>query len=69
MRVHGPAEYRYHGADLGILVMRGRVQTDDRQLMERARAWAAGIEAQFEGHPPGPEIPEIPPEASISKMF
>ena len=69
LRVYGVGEYRYHGADLGILVSRGRMQTDDRQLTERAKRWAAAINAQFEGTPPPPEQPVTPPEWSISKMF
>jgi biotin carboxylase len=69
LRVYGAGEYRYHGADLGILVARGRMQTDDRQLTERAKRWAAGINAQFEGSAPPPEQPVTPPEWSISKMF
>ena len=51
LRVCEPGEHRYRGCDLGILVMRGRVQTDDRRLSERARAWTAGIKAQFQGIP------------------
>ncbi|MDX1605891.1 MAG: hypothetical protein R3202_06835, partial [Candidatus Competibacterales bacterium] len=69
LRVYGVGEYRYHGADLGILVARGRMQTDDRQLTERAKRWAAAINAQFEGTPPPPEQPVAPPEWSNSKMF
>lgn len=69
MRVYGPAEYRYHGADMGVLVTRGRMQTDDRRLTERAKQWAAAIQAQFEGNLPGPEVPFTPPEPSISKMY
>ena len=69
MRVYGAGEYRYHGADIGILVARGRMQTDDRQLTERAKLWAAGINAQFEGTPPPPAQPITPPPWSNSKMF
>ncbi|MDX1654672.1 MAG: biotin carboxylase, partial [Candidatus Competibacteraceae bacterium] len=62
-------EYRYHGADLGILVARGRMQTDDRQLTERAKAWAAGINGQFQGTEPPPAQPVIPPELAFTKFF
>ena len=30
LRVYSAGDYRYHGADMGILVSRGRFQTDDR---------------------------------------
>lgn len=69
LRVYGTGEYRYHGADLGILVARGRMQTDERELTERAKRWAAAINAQFEGTPPPPEQPVAAPEWSMSKMF
>ena len=53
LRVYGVGQYRYHGADLGILITRGRMQTDDRRLTDRAKLWNAGIKAQFEGVAPG----------------
>jgi len=69
MRVYGAGEYRYHGADMGILVTRGRMQTDDRELHERAKNWASKIMAEFKGVPPPPEQPVIPPDISFKKMF
>ena len=39
LRVYTAGDYRYHGADMGILVSRGRMQTDDRKLTERAKQW------------------------------
>jgi biotin carboxylase len=47
-------EYRYKGADLGILVTRGRLQTDDNKLTERCRRWIDGIKSQFAGTPVAP---------------
>ncbi len=69
LRVYGAGEYRYHGADLGILVARGRMQTDQRELTERAKRWAAGINAQFEGTPPPAAQPVVPPASSVTKFF
>ena len=46
-----PGDYRYKGADLGILVTRGRLQTDDNELTERCRRWIEGVRAQFAGTP------------------
>ncbi|HNE02344.1 MAG TPA: hypothetical protein PLQ18_11625, partial [Plasticicumulans sp.] len=37
LRVCNARDYRYHGADMGILVSRGRMQTDDRELFPRAK--------------------------------
>ena len=35
LQVYGEGEYRYPGADLGILVTRDRMQTDSRELLAR----------------------------------
>ncbi|MGF1471418.1 MAG: biotin carboxylase [Rubrobacteraceae bacterium] len=48
IRISGIGEYWYEGADLGILVTRGRLMTDDFQLNERAGAWIRGIKSHFE---------------------
>jgi len=55
LRIYGVGEYRYYGTDLGILIARGRMQTDDQQLTERAKRWTAAINAQFEGIAPPPK--------------
>jgi hypothetical protein len=47
LRILKPGDYRYEGADLGILVTRGRSMNDRFQLTERARRWIEGIKAQF----------------------
>ena len=39
--------YCYEGADLGILVMRGRLMTDDFQLTKRAQTWIEGIRSLY----------------------
>ena len=49
LRIAGPGQYRYKGADLGILVTRGRLMDDDYELTDRARAWIGGIKAAFRG--------------------
>ena len=69
MRVYGNGDYRYHGADMGILIARERMQTDDRKLMARAKLWARGILGQFEGVAPPPVLPVLPPDWTLKKMF
>lgn len=54
LRILATGDYRYHGADMGALVTRGRLQTDDNRLEERCRQWAAGLRAQFAGSQPVP---------------
>ncbi len=71
LRVYTAGDYRYHGADMGILVSRGRMQTDTRKLTARAKKWAAAINAQFHCSPlpKSAPVPEIPAADSINKMF
>ncbi|MBB3141830.1 biotin carboxylase [Halomonas organivorans] len=51
LRISGEGDFRYEGADLGILITRGRLMDDDFQLTERAKAWIEGIRGQFAGQP------------------
>ena len=51
LRILGPGDYRYRGADLGILITRARLQGDDGRLTERCKAWIAAIRARFSGTP------------------
>jgi len=51
LRILKPGDYRYEGADLGILVTRGRLMTDRFQLNDRARRWVSGIKQRFEARP------------------
>ena len=70
LRVYTAGDYRYHGADLGILVSRGRFQTDDRKLTPRAKAWVKAINAEFAAIPvTGTLVPEPPPMHDTNKMF
>ncbi len=70
LRVYGVGEYCYHGADLGCLMARGRMQTGKRELTARARQWNAGIKAQFQSVPLAPSSPLILPEdMSAGKWF
>ncbi|CAN5344265.1 biotin carboxylase [soil metagenome] len=47
MRITGEGDYLYEGADVGILVMRGRLMTDDFKLNKRAKDWISAIQAQY----------------------
>ncbi len=71
MRVYTAGDYRYYGADMGILISRGRMQTDKRQLTDRAKAWALGIRNEFQTVPVTGNAtpPPIPAEASWKKMY
>ncbi len=51
LRIQKPGDYRYEGADLGILVTRGRSMTNGFQLNERAKRWIHGIKNSFAATP------------------
>ncbi|MCP5075889.1 MAG: biotin carboxylase [Rhodobacteraceae bacterium] len=70
MRVYGAGEYCYHGADMGCLLSRGRMQSDERELLDRAKFWNAGIKKQFVSIPLQPDDPvNIPEDISEGKWF
>ena len=47
LHISKPGDYIYEGADLGILVSRGRMMTDDFQLNERAKNWIKAIRSKY----------------------
>ncbi len=49
LRITGPGDYRYEGADLGILITRGRVMGNDFELNDRAKNWIRGIKKHYAG--------------------
>jgi biotin carboxylase len=68
LRIASEGQFRYPGADLGILVTRGRFMDEHHELMDRARDWITGIKSQFESVPP--EAPaSVAPEPFGFKML
>lgn len=65
LRITRVGDYFYEGADVGILVMRGRLMTDDGELSDRARAWIDSIRGHYVATPvekpiePGSKASEI----------
>src|SRR5690348_10476436 len=55
LRVYGPGDYRFKGADLGILVTKGRMQTADG-ITERCRRYITGIRSAYESE----RLPKAP---------
>ena len=51
LRILKPGDYRYEGADLGILVTRGRSMTPGFKLNDRAQKWIHGIKNSFAAKP------------------
>jgi biotin carboxylase len=59
LRVYGPGDYRFKGADLGILVTKGRMQTAEG-LTERCRRYISGIRGEYQSEALT-EIPNVIP--------
>ncbi|MCB0738460.1 MAG: biotin carboxylase [Bacteroidetes bacterium] len=62
LRISKEGDYEYEGADLGILVMRGRSMTKDFKLTARSKKWINAIKDKFESIPVDvsqPAAPEI----------
>ena len=59
MRIAAPGDLRCEGAQLGVLVTRGHLQTDDYQLTERCRRWVKGLKAKFASTPLTPAAPIV----------
>jgi len=51
LRILKPGDYRYEGADLGILITRGRSMDNRFRLNQRSRAWIDGIKGAFKAKP------------------
>ena len=51
LRILKPGDYRHEGADLGILVTRGRAMDDNFALTHRSKLWIEGIRRHFSGRP------------------
>ncbi|MEQ9327019.1 MAG: biotin carboxylase [Rhodospirillales bacterium] len=49
LRIAGAGDYRYEGADLGILVTRGRLMNNNFKLNKRAKMWIDGMRNKFIG--------------------
>ncbi len=51
LRIAKPGDYKYEGADLGILITPGRLMTEDFAMNNRAKAWTKAIVNQFQSRP------------------
>lgn len=47
MQITQEDDYLYEGADLGILMLRGRLMSDDFQLSARANRWILAVKKQY----------------------
>jgi biotin carboxylase len=68
LRITNAGDYQYEGADLGILVTRGRLMDDDFQLTERAKAWVQGIKSHYAVTDPASLTPPPPVPVEIGSF-
>jgi hypothetical protein len=61
LRILKAGDYHYEGADLGILVTRGRLMDENFQLLPRATQWINGIRSLMSAKPlaPADKVPEV----------
>lgn len=52
LRIAGAGDYSYEGADLGILITKGRMMTNGHRLTRRAKAWINAIRNGYRTLPP-----------------
>ena len=71
LRISGQGDFCYEGADLGILITRGRLMTEDFELNDRARNWIAGIHRRYEtvSMDQAPTQPPVNLEVGAFKML
>jgi hypothetical protein len=69
LRITRVDDYLYEGADMGILVMRGRLMTDDFELNERAKVWIDAIHGMYKGTPLKALSPADVPKAEEIASF
>jgi len=66
LRISKPGDFRYEGADLGILITPGRLMTNNNQLTKRAKDWINGFKLYFKTRPcADSDFHPKPPEAEI----
>ncbi|MFT7248576.1 MAG: hypothetical protein ACI97P_001354, partial [Arcticibacterium sp.] len=58
LRISKSGDYLYEGADMGILVMRGRFMTKNFKLNKKAKHWIKAIRAEYKSVPTF-DTPEI----------
>ena len=68
LRITGPGDWRYEGADLGILITRGRLMTDDFELTDRAREWVVGLNSHYQSEAPVASAVATAPGGHLFKL-
>ena len=69
LRILGPGEYRYPGADLGAFVTRGRLQTTRLTLTPRCRKWVTALRAGFVDEHANTPAHQLPPAPAAGRSL
>jgi len=70
LRILGPGEYLYKGADMGVLLVRGHLQTPSDKLTPRAKNWVAAMKGQFQSADVYSGVhPSLSDDNILSKIF
>lgn len=70
LRISRKGDYLYEGADMGILVMRGRLMTENFELTKRAKNWITAIKEAYKSESTNqPEVTDQVAEIGGFKMM
>jgi len=70
LRILGPGEYIYKGADMGVLLVRGHLQNENDKLTPRAKNWVSAMKAQFQSSSLGTQDhPTLSDKDMLTKIF
>ncbi len=70
LRILGPGEYIYKGADMGVLLVRGHLQTKADKLTPRAKNWVSAMKSQFQSASLDTQVhPSLSDEDILTKIF
>lgn len=67
LHVSKKGDYLYEGADMGILVTRGRMMTDNFRLNQRAKEWTKAIRDKYVSHVIEEEKEQVVLRGSLTK--
>lgn len=67
LRISREGDYLYEGADMGILVTRGRMMNDDFELTPRAKNWIKAIQGKYSSHIVEDKREQIPTLGNLMK--
>ncbi|MFT5481120.1 MAG: hypothetical protein ACI9NN_002089, partial [Bacteroidia bacterium] len=67
LRISNTGDYLYEGADMGIVVLRGRMMTDDFQITDRAKTWINAIRSKYQSNRVDANSKSIALTGSLSK--